>query len=52
MRIKARVTQIWAYCVPAVVSVIGDGTVLWLGSAGGVLAARGRGGLIRYLVEW
>lgn len=26
MRIKARVTQIWAFCVPAVVSVIRDGT--------------------------
>jgi hypothetical protein len=25
MRIKARVTQIWAFCVPAVVSVIRDG---------------------------
>jgi hypothetical protein len=27
MWIKARVTQIWAFCVPAVVSVIRDGYV-------------------------
>ena len=26
MRIKARVIQIWAFCVPAVLSVIRDGT--------------------------
>jgi hypothetical protein len=41
MRIKARVTQIWAYCVPAVVSVIGD----WHGSCALVGCSPREGGV-------